>query len=115
MRDLDLNGEQLDVVNKLKSLGIQLRCARTMTNDVADERIRKGITISRLICWAPLPLQTKASFIARLVGQAAMYAFPAGGFPLRLVSTKRRSRSREIVLTLFFKGHIVDPSQNASY
>ena len=46
------------------------------------------------------------------------------GFSLRLVSsavvaalwgTKRRSRCREIVLTLFVKGHLVDPSQNASY
>ena len=46
VRDLDLNGEQLDVVNKLKSSEIQLRRARRMTNDVADERVRKGITIS---------------------------------------------------------------------
>ena len=30
-------------------------------DDVADERVRKGITISRRIRWAPLPLQTKAS------------------------------------------------------
>ena len=52
-----------------------------MTNDVADERVRKGITISRRIRWAPLPLQTKASLIACLVGPAAMYGFPAGGFP----------------------------------
>ena len=56
-----------------------------------------------------------------------MYGFLAGGFSLRLVSslrtavvaalwgTKRRSRCREIVLTLFVKGHFVDPSQNASY
>ena len=126
VRDLNLNGEQLDVVNKLKSLGIQLKCARRMTNEVADERIRKGITISRRIRWAPLPLQTKASLIACLVGPAAMYGFPAG-FSLRLVSllrtavvaalwsTKRRGRCREIVLTLFVKGHLVDPSQNASY
>ena len=38
VRNLHLNGERLDVV-KLKSLGIQLRCARRMTNDVADERV----------------------------------------------------------------------------
>ena len=56
-----------------------------------------------------------------------MYGFPAGGFSLRLVSslrtavvaalwsTTRRGRCREIVLTLFVKGHLVDPSQNASY
>ena len=49
VNNLDLNGEQLDVVNKLKSLGIQLRCASRMTNDVADERVRNGITISRRI------------------------------------------------------------------
>ena len=120
VRDLDLNGEQLDVVNKLKSLGSQLRCAKRMTNDVADERIRKGITISRRFRWAP-------SLTACVVGPAAMYGFLAGGSSLGLVSslrtevvvalwgTKRRSRCREMELTLFVKGHLVDPSQNASY
>ena len=44
VRNLDLNGEHLYVVSKLKSLGSQLRCARRMTNDVAKERVRKGIT-----------------------------------------------------------------------
>ena len=98
-----------------------------MANDVAEGRVRKGITISRRIRWAPLPLQTKASLIACLVGPAAMYGFSAGGFTPRLVSslrttvvaalwgTKRRSRCREIVLTLFVKGHLVDPLQNAAY
>ena len=54
-------------------------------------------------------------------------SFPAGGFASKLVNslrtavvtalwgTKRRSRCREIVLTLFVKGHLVDPLQNASY
>ena len=124
MRYLDLNGEQPDVVSKLKSLRIQLRCARRMANDVVEGRVTKGITISRRIRWAPLPLQTKASMIACLVGPAAMYGFSAGGFTPRLVSslrttvvaalwsTKRRSRCHEIVLTLFVKGHLVDPLQN---
>ena len=87
----------------------------------------KGITIFRRIRWAPLPLQKKASLIACLVGPAAMCGFSAGGFSLRLVNslrtavvaalwgTKRRSRCREIMLTLFLKGHLVDPPQNASY
>ena len=55
-----------------------------------------------------------------------MYGFSAGGFTPRVVSslritvvaalwgTKRRSRCREIVLTLFVKGHLVDPLQNAA-
>ena len=73
VRDIGLDGEQLDVVNKLKSLGTQLRCARRKTNDVADERIRKRITISRRIRWAPLPLQPKASLVECLVGLAATY------------------------------------------
>ena len=58
-------------------------------NDVADERIKKGITISRRIRWAPLPLQTKASLIACLVGPTAMKSFPAGGFAFKLVSSFR--------------------------
>ena len=87
----------------------------------------QGITISRRIRWAPLPLQTKASLVACLVGPAAMCGSVAGGFTFRLVSslrtavvaalwgTKRRSRCREIVLTLFAKGHLFDPLQNAAF
>ena len=81
--DLNLDGSKLDVVNKLKSLGILLRFAKKMTNNVADERIKKGITISRRIRWAPLPLQAKASLIACLVSPIAMYGFPAGWFCLQ--------------------------------
>ena len=36
VRNLDLSGEQLDVVSKLRSLGIQFRCARRMFDDVAE-------------------------------------------------------------------------------
>ena len=86
VRNLDLNGEHLDVVTMLKSLGIQLRCARRMTNDVVEEQVRKGITVSRRIRWAHLPLRTKASLTACLVGPAAMYGLFAGGFTLRLVN-----------------------------
>ena len=86
---LNLNGEQLDVVCKLKSLGIQLKFARRMTNDVTERRVKKGITFSKRIRWAPLPLQTKASLIACLVEPTAMYGFPAGGVALKLVSSLR--------------------------
>ena len=57
-----------------------------------------------------------------------MYGFPAGGYTLRLINSRsgrqcwqlcgaRRSRSRcrEIVLTLFAEGRLVDPMQNAAY
>ena len=81
-RDFVLKVEQLDVVCKLKSLGTQLRCAEGMSNDVAEDQVRKGITVSKPIRWALLPLQTKASLIACLVGPAAMYGFPAGGYSL---------------------------------
>ena len=55
-----------------------------------------------------------------------MYGFPAGGSTLRLINsprtavvaapwgTKRRSRCREIVLTLFAKELLVDPLENAA-
>ena len=89
LRNLDLNGEQLDVVSKLQSLGFQLRCARRMTTDAAEGRVRKGITISRRIRWAPSPLQTNASLIACLVGLASIYGLPAEGFTLRLVNSLR--------------------------
>ena len=89
---------------------------------------RKGITDFRRIRLAPLPLQTKANLIACLVGPAALYSCPAGDdYTLRLINsprravvaapwgTKRRSICREMVLTLFAKGHFVDPLQNAAY
>ena len=56
-----------------------------------------------------------------------MYGFPAGDRTLGLASslrtavvaalwgTKRRRRCPEIVLTLFAKGHLVDPLPNAAY
>ena len=83
-----LNGEHLDVVKKFESLGIHLTCA-------------KGI------------------LLACLVGPVAMFGFPAGGYTLRLINAlrtpvvqapwgaKRRSRCREILLTLFDKWHPV--------
>ena len=89
VRNLNLNGEQLDVVNKLKSLGIQLRYARRMTNNVAEERVRKGITVSRRIRWALLPLQTKASSTACLVGPTATH----GGFTLGEFAANSGGRS----------------------
>ena len=60
VRNFDLNGEQLDVVSKLKSLGTQLRCAIRMTNDVAEGRVRKRITISRRIRWALFPASNES-------------------------------------------------------
>ena len=65
-------------------------CAEGMTNDMAEDRVRKGITVSWRIRWAPLPLQTKASLTACLVGPAAMYGFPAGGCTPRLTRYARQ-------------------------
>ena len=104
-----VNCEHLDVGSIIKSLGIQLMCANGMSNDVAEDWGRKGITVSRRIRWSsPLSLQTEASLIACLVGPAAMYGFSAGwlhsqpdqydmnGSGCSSVGTKRRSRCREI-------------------
>ena len=121
-------GEHLDVVSKLKSLGIQLRCARRMTNDVAEERVRKGIT-----CLQTHSLGTSAasneSHLDCVFGwtcshvwlpcwglspQTDKFAANSGGRST-VEHEKRRSRCREIVLTLFVTGHLVDPLQNAAY
>ena len=71
-------------------------------------------------------MRTKASLIACLVWSAAMYGFPANDYTYRLTnslwtavvaarwSTKRR-RCREVVLTFFVKGYIVDPMQNGAF
>ena len=49
-RDLVLNGEHLDVVKQLESLGIQHRCAEGM-----EDRVKESLLVSRRIRWAPLP------------------------------------------------------------
>ena len=69
-----LHGEHLDVLsansNHLEfSSGVQW-----MSNDVAEDRVRKGVTVSRRIRWAPLPVQTQASLTACSVGPAAMFS-----------------------------------------
>ena len=56
------------MLSKLKSVGIQLRCAEKIPNDVAEDGVKKGITLSSRFRRAPL-LQTKASLIACLVDQ----------------------------------------------
>ena len=87
MRNLDLNGKLFDVVSKFSWDSSQT--CNVVVVGVAEGRVRKGITISRRTRSAPLPLQTNASFIACLVGPAAMYGFSAGGFTPRLVSSLR--------------------------
>ena len=89
--------------------------------------MQRGILVAKRIRWAPLPLHTKATLLASLVGPAAMYGFSAGGFQASLINSlrvavtnalwghKRRGRCREIVMTLFAKGHLVDPMQVAGY
>ena len=120
MRNFDLNGEQFDVVSKLKSFGIQLRCAEGMSNDIAEDRVSEGIAVSRRIRRAPLPLQTTASLIACLVGSAAMYGFRAGGYTLRLQwlqlygARNAEADAGNFLLTLFAKRHFVDPFHTKS-
>ena len=52
-----------------------------------------------------LPMQTKASLIACLVGLGAMSGFPGGGCTLRLTTS---------LGTAVAKGHFVDPTLNAA-
>ena len=90
------------------------------TNDVAEERVGKGITISRRIRWALLPGQNEsqldcvfgwASSHVWLLCRWLYFIANSGGRG----GTKRRRRCREIVLTLFVKGHLVDSLQNAAH
>jgi len=127
LRKLSIGADSLEVVKSSRVLGAQISVGRNCINVVARERLHKGIEIAKRIRWAPLPLHAKANLIACMVGPVSLYAFAAGGFPRTLVNSlqvavtsalwghKRRGRCKEIVLTLFAKGHLVDPVQIACY
>ena len=127
LSNLSIGDESLEVVKSSRVLGVQISVRRNCKNIVARERLQKGIEIAKRIRWAPLPLHARANLIACMVGPVALYAFAAGGFPRSLVNSlqvavtsalwghKRRARCKEIVLTLFAKGHLVDPVQIAGY
>ena len=71
--------------------------------------------------------ESHLALIACLVGPAAMYGFPAGGYTLILINslptavfaalsgTKRRNRCREIELPLFANWRLVRPMKNAAH
>ena len=111
-RDFVLNGEHLDVVSKLDSLGIHLRCAEWMSNDVSEGRVKKGIIDFSRIRWAPLPLQTKISLTACFVRSDAMYGLSCRWLRSQAGKLTADSGGRSSVVP---KGHFVDPMQKAAY
>ena len=111
VRNFDLNGRHLDVFSKLKSLGIELSCARRTTNDVCGGtgQERRHSLQAHSLCSSAASSESQLGCV---FGWTSGHVwFPASGFTLRLVSslrttvvaalwgTKRRSRCREIVLT----------------
>ena len=64
---------------KLKSEGIQLGCAEEIPNYVAENRVKKGIPVSRRIRWAPFIAKRKPALLRMRLGQTDQFAPDGSG------------------------------------
>ena len=108
-------------------LGAHVAYSRNVSNDLAEKRVSRGIVVAERVRWAPLPMHVRARLLSSLVLPASLYGSCVGGLRNDLMNTltsaimratwgtKRKLRCREIVLTLFVQGHLVDPRQAYIY
>ena len=96
-------------------------------NILGERRVERGVVICERIRWAPLPMHARSKLLASLVIPSSLYGACVGGLTLSLMNsltsavmravwgTKRKMRSKEIVLSLLVPGHLVDPTQALAY
>ena len=89
--------------------------------------MKRGVAIADRVRWAPLPMQCRARLLASLVLPSSMYGFCVGGLTCHQINsltsavmralwgTRRALRSKDVVLSLFVPGHLVDPRQASVY
>jgi len=127
IEDVKIGEDKLETVRALKSLGVQLGFGRGIANKGGEERVFRGVEIAKRVLWAPLPMGARAELCSALVCQHSLYGVEGAGLTQNLLSTlrhavlqavwgtKRTLRAKELVPTLFVKGHLVDPQQHFSY
>ena len=83
-----------------------------MSNVVAEDRVRKDITVSRQIRWAPLPLQANANSTACLAGPPWFAWVRCHAQTDQFAATGRGGQETQ-KLALFAEGHFAcDAWQN---
>jgi len=130
--ELDLHGLTLmdEAVPPSKGgrlLGAHVAVRRGVRNVLGDARVKRGVAIADRIRWAPLPMHCRARLLASLVMPSTMYGFCVGGLTHHQIQSltsavmraiwgsKRALRSKDVVLSLFVPGHLVDPRQVSVY
>ena len=108
-------------------MGAHVAFQRGVRNELGQDRVRKGLEICERIRWAPLPMHARTQLLSSLVMPSTLYGYCVGGLSCNLLDqltsaimravwgTKRKLRSKEVVLSLLVPGHLVDPKQASIY
>ena len=124
---MNVSGELVPSTRGGRLLGAHVAFSRNVRNDLALKRIERGQLVCERIRWAPLPMAIRARLLSALVMPATLYGSCVGGLSANSVNslttavmravwgTTRKLRCRDIVLTLFVQGHLVDPRQAYTY
>ena len=125
--DIVLAGEVVPRSTGGRHLGAHLAFQRRVKNELAAKRVSRGVAVAERIRWAPLPMSVRAQLLSALVSSSALYGYCVGGMTCKqlesltsavmraLWGSKRKLRSKELVLSLFVHGHLVDPKQASVY
>ena len=120
---MQLLHEKVPLTHGGRLLGANIAFGRNVRNDIAEKRVQRGVVVAERIRWAPLPMPIRARLLSSLVLLASLYAVCVGDLSTRLLNrltsavmravwgTKRKLRSRDVVLSLLVPGHLVDPRQ----
>ena len=120
-------GDKVPCTRGGRLLGAHVAYCKNQRNDLAQKRIARGVEVSERIRWAPLPMPIRARLISSLVLPASLYGACTGCIVSRSLEsltsavmraiwgTTRKLRCRDVVLTLFVPGHLVDPRQACVY
>jgi len=127
LADMHVLDESVPSIRSGRLLGAFVRFGKHLRNDLAEKRIKRGVIVADRIRWAPLPMPVRAKLISSLVVPASLYAACVGDVVGSLLNSltsavmravwgsTRKLRCRDIVLTLFVPGHLVDPRQACIY
>ena len=125
---LILNGKQVPQVLSDRCLGANLSfTASQVPGEHITKRVRRALDAAHRIAALPLPLTARSRMLAAQPCAAAFYGTEVtqltaaqqtllGSAAMEVVwGSSRLRRCREIVLTLFAPGHLVDPQQALPY
>ena len=127
LEGMHLDGELVPRTAGDRLLGAFVSFQRGVCNVLSSARVKRGVQISERIRWAPLPLHARARLLASLVLPSSLYGCSVSSIAhtqlnsltsavMRAVwGTTRKLRSKDVVLTLFVAGHLVDPRQAIVY